>query len=83
MTNALKHTTKRVDTQRYGMKRYVIGRTPKTIPAGRLVIHNSVRPPGFPTVAIGDQGFRVWIGRGAPDAVPRRPLQVRVGSPSA
>ena len=40
--------------------RYV-WRIPKVVPrTGRIVVHNHVRPVGFPNVAIGFNGFRVW-----------------------
>ena len=48
-----KPTTK--DTVRY------VGRwTPRTVPPGRIVVHNHVRPEGFPDVPVGWHGFRVW-----------------------
>jgi hypothetical protein len=47
-------------TQRY------VGRTPRKIPEGRIVVHNHVRPKGFPNVQVGQDGFRVWTD--APNA---------------
>ena len=39
--------------------RYLSG-MPKSVPPGRIVVHNHVRPPGFPNVPLGFNGFRVW-----------------------
>lgn len=33
---------------------------PRVIPAGRIVVHNHVRPVGFPDVPLGWMGFRAW-----------------------
>jgi hypothetical protein len=42
-------------------KRYIpIGTTPRTAPPGRIVVHNHVRPAGFPDVPLGLDGFRAW-----------------------
>jgi len=38
--------------------RYLSG-MPKSVPPGRIVVHNHVRPPGFPNVPLGFNGFRV------------------------
>ncbi len=40
-------------------KRYV-GRTPRAVPPGRIIVHNHVRPGGFPDVPVEFQGFRAW-----------------------
>jgi hypothetical protein len=53
-------------------KRYV-GQTPRTAPTGRIVIHNHVRPVGFPDVFAGQDGFRVWTDV-------RKPKEYRVAA---
>lgn len=30
-----------------------MGRIPKAVPAGRVLVHNHLRPPGFPNIAPG------------------------------
>ena len=41
--------------------RYVRTMTvPRTIPPGRILVHNHVRPRGFPNVGVGQDGFRAW-----------------------
>ncbi len=37
-----------------------LSRTPRTVQTGRIVVHNHVRPEGFPNVPLGWQGFRAW-----------------------
>jgi hypothetical protein len=37
------------------------GSTPKRAPTGRIVVHNHVRPVGFPKVEVGLSGFRAWF----------------------
>jgi hypothetical protein len=39
---------------------------PRKIPPGWIVVHNHVRPNGFPILEVGDGGFRVFLAR--PDA---------------
>jgi len=39
--------------------RYTAG-TPRSIPTGRIIVHNHVRPRGYPDVGYGQNGFRVW-----------------------
>lgn len=52
----------RVRTLRY------LARTPLMRPAeGEIVVHNHVRPPGFPNIKVGFNGFRAWLaGEGDP-----------------
>ena len=42
-----------------------LDRLPAAIPAGRVLVHNHVRP----TRALGSRGFRAWVQ--APDRPPR------------
>jgi hypothetical protein len=42
---------------------------PKSVPAGRIVVHNQVRPPGFPNIRLGFDGFRAWT---EPEDAPER-----------
>jgi hypothetical protein len=35
-------------------------RFPRKIPRGRVIVHNHVRPVGFPDVGQGQDGFRFW-----------------------
>ena len=44
-----------VNTKRY------IPYIPRAVPAGKIVVHNHVRPEGFPNVPVGWEGFRVWL----------------------
>jgi hypothetical protein len=39
---------------------YLTGIPSKPIPAGQVVVHNHVRPVGFPDVKSGQDGFRFW-----------------------
>jgi hypothetical protein len=40
--------------------RYLTGIPRKPIPQGQCVVHNHVRPAGFPNVPVRTMGFRVW-----------------------
>ena len=40
--------------------RYLAGIPRKPIPDGQCVVHNHVRPVGFPDVRSGQNGFRFW-----------------------
>jgi hypothetical protein len=42
-----------------GTQRYV-GRTPTHVTPGRIIVHNHVKPAGFPNVVQGQDGFRAW-----------------------
>jgi hypothetical protein len=48
--------------------RYV-RQVPRTVPPGRIVVHNHVRPPGFPNIPLGFNGFRAWT---EPEGTPER-----------
>jgi hypothetical protein len=57
-------------------KRYVGLSIPRTIPPGRVLVHNHVRPEGFHARTVPDfQGFRVWFQ----DPAPRRLRRCRCG----
>ena len=65
-------------------KRYIPMCTlPRKVPAGRIVVHNHVRPEGFPNVPLGWCGFRAWTdaptGQIASDGTPYRVLVCRCG----
>ena len=50
------------DAQKHAARvemRYVSG-IPKQMPTGRVVVHNQVRPQGFPNIKLGFNGFRAW-----------------------
>jgi len=40
--------------------RYVGAHVPRRVPDGRMLVHNHVRPEGFPNIALGFNGFRAW-----------------------
>lgn len=40
--------------------RYLTGIPRKPLPPGQVVVHNHVRPAGFPNVHAGQSGFRYW-----------------------
>lgn len=46
-----------------------LSNVPTTVPAGRIVVHNHVRPPGYPEIRLGFQGFRAWT---EPAETPKR-----------
>jgi hypothetical protein len=48
-------------------QRYLTGIPRKPIPEGRCVVHNRVRPEGFPNVYAGQRGFRFWMQDLEPD----------------
>lgn len=66
-----------VNTKRY------IPYTPRTVPVARIVVHNHIRPEGFPDVIAGLSGFRVWsdvpTGQIATDGSPYRVIICRCG----
>jgi hypothetical protein len=58
--------------------RYVrILTVPRTIPPGRILVHNHVRPRGFPNVWAGLSGFRAWTDIPKPNEY--RPVAFRCG----
>ncbi len=58
-----------------------LSHVPKSVPAGKIVVHNHVRPPrggpraglknavhgGVSTMRLGSRGFRAWLADPSPD----------------
>src|SRR5207253_1385938 len=52
--------------------RYVSVGVPRTVRAGRVLVHNHVRPVGFgPLYPVGGDGFRAWTQIPEPDHLER------------
>jgi hypothetical protein len=56
-------------TKQPPVKRYV-AKLPSVIPAGMVLVHNHVRPVGFPDIPLGFNGFRAWLQSNSIDDPP-------------
>jgi hypothetical protein len=50
-------------TKQPPVKRYV-AKLPSVIPADMVLVHNDVRPVGFPDIPLEFNGFRAWLQSG-------------------
>jgi hypothetical protein len=56
-------------TKQPPVKRYV-AKLPSVIPADMVLVHNHVRPEGFPDIPLDFNGFRAWLQSGSIDDPP-------------
>jgi hypothetical protein len=47
-----------------------LAKLPRVIPADMVLVHNHVRPVGFPDIPLGFNGFRAWLQSASIDDPP-------------